>query len=208
MLLFGVAGYVLVEAAAGFGDPPDVASLPVLVVGVDRPGRQRRRLRCCCATGAKESLNVRGAYLEVVADTLGSIGVIVAAVVMRATGWGWVDPVVGAAIGVFILPRAWRLGRDALRVLVQAAPAGIDLDAVRADLPAIAGRGRRPRPARVDADQRDGRAHRPPVMVGGRHRRPGRARPGPPAAARPLRARPRHPPGRARRPRGCEEVTW
>jgi cobalt-zinc-cadmium efflux system protein len=82
---------------------------------------------------------VRGAYYEVVADTLGSIGVIVAAIVMAATGWGWVDPVVGAAIGVFILPRAWRLGRDAMRVLVQAAPAGTDLDAISAALSGIDG---------------------------------------------------------------------
>ena len=89
--------------------------------------------------GAKESLNVRGAYLEVMADMLGSLGVIIAAVVMWATGWGWVDPVVGAAIGVFILPRAWRLGRDALRVLVQAAPEGIDIDDVRADAARAAG---------------------------------------------------------------------
>ena len=58
---------------------------------------------------------------------------------MGLTGWGWVDPVIGAAIGVFILPRAWRLGRDAVRILVQAAPAGLDLDAVRAALAGIRG---------------------------------------------------------------------
>jgi cobalt-zinc-cadmium efflux system protein len=56
---------------------------------------------------------------------------------MATVGWGWIDPVVGAAIGVFILPRSIRLGREALRVLVQAAPAGIDVAAVRADLSAI-----------------------------------------------------------------------
>ena len=123
VLLFLVAGYVLVEAASRLGDPPPVDSLPVFVVGVIG-----LCVNCIAFVllrqGATESLNVRGAYYEVVADTLGSIGVIVAAVLMAATGWGWVDPVVGAAIGVFILPRAWRLGRDALRVLVQAAPAG------------------------------------------------------------------------------------
>ncbi len=73
------------------------------------------------------------------ADTLGSIGVIVGAIVIGLTGWGWVDPVVGGAIGLFILPRAWRLGREALRVLVQAAPAGVDLAGVRADLAGIPG---------------------------------------------------------------------
>jgi cobalt-zinc-cadmium efflux system protein len=138
VLLFLVAGYVVVEAARRLGDPPHIDSLPVFVVGV---------IGLCvnCVAfvllrhGAAESLNVRGAYYEVVADTLGSIGVIVAAVVMAATGWGWVDPVVGAAIGLFILPRAWRLGGEAVRVLVQAAPAGTDLDAISTALSGIEG---------------------------------------------------------------------
>jgi cobalt-zinc-cadmium efflux system protein len=138
VLLFLVAGYVVVEAASRLGDPPHIDSLPVFVVGV---------IGLCvnCVAfvllrhGAAESLNVRGAYYEVVADTLGSIGVIVAAVVMAATGWGWVDPVVGAAIGLFILPRAWRLGGEAVRVLVQAAPAGTDLDAISTALSGIEG---------------------------------------------------------------------
>lgn len=82
---------------------------------------------------------MRGAYFEVVADTLGSIGVIIAAGLMWATGWGWVDPVIGAGIGLFILPRAWRLGRDAVRILVQAAPAGADLPAITAALTDIDG---------------------------------------------------------------------
>jgi cobalt-zinc-cadmium efflux system protein len=89
--------------------------------------------------GATESLNVRGAYLEVVADTLGSVGVILAAGVMWLTDWTWVDPVIGAGIGLFILPRAWSLGRESLRVLVQAAPPGIDLDQVRAGLAELEG---------------------------------------------------------------------
>jgi cobalt-zinc-cadmium efflux system protein len=138
VLLFLVAGYVVVEAASRLGDPPHIDSLPVFVVGVIGlcvNGVAFVLLR----HGAAESLNVRGAYYEVVADTLGSIGVIVAAVVMAATGWGWVDPVVGAAIGLFILPRAWRLGGEAVRVLVQAAPAGTDLDAISTALSGIEG---------------------------------------------------------------------
>jgi len=138
VLLFGVAGYVLVEAARRLGDPPDVATLPVFVVGLIGLGVNVVAFMLL-REGAGESLNVRGAYFEVVADTLGSIGVIIAAVVMWATGWGWVDPVVGAAIGLFILPRAWKLGRDALRILVQAAPAGIDIAAVSSALTGIDG---------------------------------------------------------------------
>lgn len=138
VLLFGVAGYVLVEAARRLDDPPEVASVPVFVVGVIGLAVNLIAF-ALLRQGATESLNVRGAYFEVVADTLGSIGVIVAAAVMWATGWGWVDPVIGAAIGLFILPRAWRLGRDAVRILVQAAPEGVDLPAITAALTGIDG---------------------------------------------------------------------
>jgi len=89
--------------------------------------------------GAKESLNVEGAYLEVLSDTVGSVGVIVGAIVIAVTGWTWVDPVVGVAIGAWILPRTWRLGGQALRILVQAAPPGLDLDAVERDLAGLPG---------------------------------------------------------------------
>jgi cobalt-zinc-cadmium efflux system protein len=138
LLLFAVAGYVLYEAFTRIGDPPHIDPLPVLIVGGVGLGVNIIAF-LLLRPGAGESLNVEGAYLEVLADTLGSIGVIVGAIVIGLTDWGWVDPVVGAAIGVFILPRAWRLGREASRVLVQAAPAGIDLAGVRADLSGIPG---------------------------------------------------------------------
>jgi cobalt-zinc-cadmium efflux system protein len=89
--------------------------------------------------GAKESLNVEGAYLEVLSDTLGSVAVIAGAVVLGITGWNWVDPLVAIVIGVFILPRTARLAARAIRVLVQAAPPGTDLDAMERDLAAVAG---------------------------------------------------------------------
>jgi len=89
--------------------------------------------------GAEESINVRGAALEVMADLIGSIGVVLAAVIMWSTGWAWVDPLIGAAIGVFILPRAWQLGRDALRILLQHAPADADLEGITSDLSGIPG---------------------------------------------------------------------
>jgi cobalt-zinc-cadmium efflux system protein len=138
VLLFAVAGYVLIEAVRRLDAPPEVSSLPVLIVGVIGLAVNVVAF-ALLRQGASESLNVRGAYFEVVADMLGSIGVIVAAIVMAFTGWGWVDPVIGAGIGLFILPRAWRLGRDAVRVLVQAAPDGTDLDAIREALGAIDG---------------------------------------------------------------------
>jgi cobalt-zinc-cadmium efflux system protein len=137
-LLFAVAAFVLYTAVSRLGDPPEIDALPVLVAGglglvVNFVAFMLLR------PGAAESLNVEGAYLEVMSDALGSVAVIAAAIIIGVTGWGWVDPVFGAAIGVFILPRAWRLGREALRVLVQAAPPGIDLAGVRADLTGIPG---------------------------------------------------------------------
>ena len=138
VLLFGVAGYVLVEALGRIGDAPEVASLPVLVVGCIGLAVNLVAFFLLRA-GAKESLNLQGAYLEVFSDTLGSVAVIIGAAVWGLTGWTWVDPVLGAAIGVFILPRAYRLGREAVRVLVQAAPAGVDVASVQQDLAAITG---------------------------------------------------------------------
>jgi cobalt-zinc-cadmium efflux system protein len=84
-------------------------------------------------------LNVEGAYLEVMADLVGSVGVIVAALITITTGWPYADPLIAGLIGLFILPRAWRLGGRALRILVQAAPKGLDLADVAHDLSSISG---------------------------------------------------------------------
>jgi cobalt-zinc-cadmium efflux system protein len=89
--------------------------------------------------GSKESLNVEGAYLEVLADTIGSIGVIIAAVLLEVFGWVWADPLVAALIGIWILPRTWRLGRKAVRVLLQAAPEHVDLAVLERELASIDG---------------------------------------------------------------------
>ena len=138
VLLFAVAGYVLYEAVRRIGDAPDVASAPVIIVGIIGLFVNVVAFALLRA-GSKESLNMRGAYLEVMSDSVGSIGVIVAAVVWGLTGWTWVDPVIGAVIGVFILPRAWRLGHEALLVLVQAAPAHLDIPELQRELATISG---------------------------------------------------------------------
>lgn len=137
-LLVGVAVYVLVEAVSRFGEPPEIASVPVFVVGLIGLAVNVVAF-LLLRQGAEESINVRGAALEVMADLIGSIGVVLAAVIMWSTGWAWVDPLIGAAIGVFILPRAWQLGRDALRILLQHAPADADLEGITSDLSGIPG---------------------------------------------------------------------
>jgi cobalt-zinc-cadmium efflux system protein len=138
VLLLGVAAYVLVEAVRRLGDPAEVLGGPMLVVAV--LGLVANLVAfAALREGSRDSLNVEGAYLEVVADTLGSAGVVAAAVVLQVTGWQWVDPLVAVAVGLFILPRTWRLGGQAIRILVQAAPPGTDLDALRAELSGIEG---------------------------------------------------------------------
>jgi cobalt-zinc-cadmium efflux system protein len=138
VLLFGVAGWVLLEAVQRFSDPPEVPGLPIMltaVVGLAANLFVFALLR----RGAQESINIRGAYLEVLADTLGSVGVLLAGAAMWAFGWRYADPVVAIAIGLFILPRTWSLGRQAIRILVQAAPAHVDVATVRAELSALDG---------------------------------------------------------------------
>lgn len=137
-LLFVVAGYVLFEAAKRFSDPPEVASTPMLIVAIAGLAVNIVGLWLLRA-GSRESMNVEGAFMEVMADFLGSIGVIIAALVTMTTGWLYADPLFGAALGVFILPRAARLGLKALRVLVQAAPPDMDLKALEAELVGIDG---------------------------------------------------------------------
>jgi cobalt-zinc-cadmium efflux system protein len=138
VLLFAVAGYVLYEAVQRFQDPPEVLYGPMLVVAVlglvvNIVGWWLLR------KGAEESINIEGAYLEVIADLIGSVGVITAALIIRFTGWPYADPLFGAAIGLFILPRAWRLGRKAVRILVQAAPKGLEVSELAARLTEIEG---------------------------------------------------------------------
>jgi cobalt-zinc-cadmium efflux system protein len=138
VLLLAVALYVVVEAVRRWGDPPEVLVGPMLAVAVLGLAANLVAF-ALLRSGSSESLNVEGAYLEVLADLVGSVGVIVAALVIAATDWAWVDPAVGVAIGAFILPRTWRLGAQAVRILVQAAPPGLDLAGLEAELRGLDG---------------------------------------------------------------------
>ena len=138
LLLFGVAIWVAVEAVRRLGSDPEVLGAPMLVVAA--VGLLANLVAfALLREGAKESVNVEGAYLEVLADTVGSVGVVVAAVLLELFGWVWVDAVAGVLLGVWILPRAWRLGRRAVHILLQAAPEHIDLDQLAGELGAIDG---------------------------------------------------------------------
>ena len=138
LLLLAVAAYVLVEAVRRIGQPPEIGSgLMLVVAGV---GLVVNLASLAVLHGGRDaSLNSRGAYLEVLADALGSVAVIAAAVVIRTTGWTPADIIASVAIGVLVVPRAWHLLREALDVLLEAAPRGVDLAEVRTHILGVDG---------------------------------------------------------------------
>jgi cation diffusion facilitator family transporter len=137
-LLLGVCVFVVVEAVRRIGHPPHIGSGVMLVVAgvglvVNLVGLAVLR------SGRDESLTVRGAYLEVLGDALGSVAVLVAAVVIATTGWTPADTVASLLVGALVLPRAWQLMREALDVLLEAAPRGVDLERVREHMKGVDG---------------------------------------------------------------------
>ena len=138
MLLFAISGYIFYEAAQRFQDPPEVSSVPLLVVAslglcVNIVGA------AMLIGGAKESLNVRGAFLEVAGDFLGSLGAIAAGIIIITTGWRYADPLFAAAVGLFILPRTWNLLRGALDILFEGTPSHIGMPDVQQTMLGVEG---------------------------------------------------------------------
>lgn len=141
ILLFGVAIYVLVEGVKRIVNPEPVGSVGMFIVAVLGLVINLVSMRLLSSHKDK-SLNVKGAYLEVWADMLGSLGVIVGAVVIKFTGWRFVDPIVAIGIGLWVLPRTWILLKDTTRILLEGAPPGLTLAAVRKAItqtPGVAG---------------------------------------------------------------------
>ncbi|MDQ3055177.1 MAG: cation diffusion facilitator family transporter [Actinomycetota bacterium] len=138
LLMLGASAFVVIEALRRIGSPAEVAAEPMLIVGAIGLAINVVVLLMLRA-GAGESLNVKGAYLEVVADTAGSVGVILAGLLVSATGSPVWDTVVALMIGLFVVVRAISLGRQVFAVLGQHAPAGINPEAVTADLCAVTG---------------------------------------------------------------------
>ncbi|GMR09843.1 MAG: cation diffusion facilitator family transporter [Anaerolineae bacterium] len=138
LALFLISFYILFEAYRRFQEPQEVASLPMLAVAVVGLAVNLVGI-WLLRRGAEESLNVRGAFLEVISDTLGSLGVIIASLIMLTTGWFYADPIFSVLIGVFILPRTWVLMKQAVNVLLEATPAHINLKAVEEAMGAVPG---------------------------------------------------------------------
>ncbi len=130
LLLFAIAAYVLVEAWRRLFAAPEVASGPMVVVAAGAliaNGVSAWLLRA----GQSESLNLRGAYLEVLNDAFGAAAVLAAGLVIRLTGFLQADAIASGLIGLLILPRSWRLLREAVDVLLEATPKNIDMTKVR-----------------------------------------------------------------------------
>jgi len=138
LLMLGVSAYIAIEAIGRIGDTAEVASGTMLIVGAIGLVINVIAL-LLLRGGASDSLNVKGAYLEVVADTLGSVGVIVAGVMVSVTGNAWWDTGIALAIALFVAVRAVMLGREVLTVLGQHAPADMAPDDVEAALSAVPG---------------------------------------------------------------------
>ncbi|MFK4018115.1 cation diffusion facilitator family transporter [Streptomyces albogriseolus] len=133
LLLLGVGGYVLYEAVQRFITPAATEGGLAMVFGAVGLAANLVSLSLLMR-GQKESLNVRGAFLEVAADALGSVTVIVAALVIVTTGWTAADPIASLVIALMIVPRTLRLLRETLDVLLEAAPKGVDMAEVRAHI--------------------------------------------------------------------------
>ncbi len=138
IVLVGVSFFILAEAVERLREPPAVSTGPMIAIAA-----AALVLNVVCVLllkkGAADSLNVKGAYLEVLSDMVASAGVILAGVVMWSSGWYYADPLVSAGIALFILPRTWALLKEAVGVLLEGTPADVNLEAVRAAIRATPG---------------------------------------------------------------------
>ncbi|MER7175300.1 cation diffusion facilitator family transporter [Streptomyces mesophilus] len=138
LLLLGVGGFVLYEAVERFFTPADTDGGLAIIFGVIGLVANLISMSLLMR-GQKESLNVRGAFLEVLADALGSATVIVSALIILLTGWTAADPIASIVIGLMIVPRTIKLLRETLNVLLESAPKGVDMEEVRSHILALPG---------------------------------------------------------------------
>jgi cobalt-zinc-cadmium efflux system protein len=138
VLLFLVAMYILYEAYQRFFMPAEIATGAMMWIAIAGLIVNLISMRLL-ASASNESLNVKGAYLEVWSDMLGSVGVIIAALIIRFTGWGWVDTIVAVAIGLWVLPRTWQLLRESLGILMEGVPRGLEVEAIESTILSVEG---------------------------------------------------------------------
>jgi cobalt-zinc-cadmium efflux system protein len=138
LLLLAMAAVIFTEAIRRLVSPPAVSSGLLIAFGIGALVGNACSL-LILRGGQASSLNVRGAFLEVAADTLGAGAVIVTGIIISATGVALVDPIASIAVGALILPRTWRLLREAIEILLEASPKGIDLDEIREHMGALPG---------------------------------------------------------------------
>ncbi|GAB3384955.1 CDF family zinc transporter CzcD [Massilia agri] len=138
ILLFLVAIYILYEAYQRLNNPPEIQSGTMLLVAAFGLVVNLISMKLL-SSGKDSSLNVKGAYLEVWSDMLGSIGVIIGALVIRYTGWSWVDSAIAVAIGLWVLPRTWTLLKASMNVLLEGVPEGLGIAEVKDAITRIPG---------------------------------------------------------------------
>jgi cobalt-zinc-cadmium efflux system protein len=137
-LLVGVALFILYEAIERLGKGTEIAGVPMIVVAL--AGLAANFVVAMLLRSHSEgSLAVKGAYMEVVADTVGSLGVLIAGIVTITTHWPYADVVVAILVAIWVLPRAFALARAALRILSESSPAHIDVEELRSALGAVDG---------------------------------------------------------------------
>ena len=136
--LVAISIWIFIEAGMRFGDPPEVEA--GLMLGIAVAGLVINLVAARILYGhADESLNVSAALRHVFADVLGSVGVIVAALIILATGWEYADPVVSVAIGLLILASSWSILRDSMQILLEGSPPGLDVREVGLAMAAVPG---------------------------------------------------------------------
>ena len=137
-MLFFVAMYILYEAYQRFTQPPEIQSIGMLVVASIGLVINLISMKILMSSAA-DSLNVKGAYLEVLSDALGSVGVIIGAIIIYFTNWYWVDTIIAVAIGFWVLPRTWILLKQSINILLEGVPEEVDIEKLRNDLLALDG---------------------------------------------------------------------
>lgn len=136
--LVAVSLYIFIEAVARLREPPEVEG--TVVMGIAAGGLAINLIGLWILSGGRnESLNVRGAWLHVLTDALGSVGAILGGAAVWAFGWAWADPAVSILIGLLVIFSSWNLLKETVSVLMESAPGSVDVDAVREEIAAAPG---------------------------------------------------------------------